>query len=58
VPTDDETVEHVRTAMGECPEGCKPLLLGNLNACLRDSVDSRADAIADMVDEADLVDLS
>ena len=57
-PTDDATVEHVRTALGECPEGCKPLLLGDLNACLRDPVDSRADAIADMVDEADLVDLS
>ena len=57
-PTDTETVNHVRAAWDACPEGCIPLLLGDLNASLRDPVSPRDDAIADMTDEADIVDLS
>ena len=57
-PTDTETVNHVRAAWDSCPEGCIPLLLGDLNASLRDPVSPRDDAIADMTDEADIIDLS
>ena len=57
-PTDTETVNHVRAAWNACPEGCIPLLLGDLNASLWDPVSPRDDAIADMTDEANIVDLS
>ena len=57
-PTDEETVAHVRAAWVEYPKGYQPLLLGNLNASLREPVNPRADSIADAMDEANLVDLA
>ena len=57
-PTDTETAEHVRAALRDCPHGCIPVLLGDLNVCLRTPVDPRADAIANMTDEAGFTDLS
>jgi hypothetical protein len=57
-PTDTETAEHVQVALRDCPHGCIPVLLGDLNVCLRTPVDPRADAIADMTDEAGFTDLS
>ncbi len=44
--------------MASCPDGCKPLLLGDLDVDLWSPVNSRADVIADAMDEADLVNLT
>ncbi len=57
-PGDTKTVEAVRAAWENCPRDCMPLLLGDLNANLRDPIGARAEAIADMTDEADLTDLA
>ena len=57
-PGDTKTVEAVRTAWEDYPRDCSTILLSDLNANLRDRIGARAEATADMTDEADLTDLS
>jgi len=49
------TLTQIHQAWLECPRGCQPLLLGDLNANPRDK---REDAIAEQVDSMDLVEMS
>jgi hypothetical protein len=51
------TLTHIRQAWSECPQGCEPLLLGDLNANLINPRDEREDGIAEQVDAMDLVDM-
>jgi hypothetical protein len=51
------TLSHIHQAWLECPKGCEPLLLGDLNANLFTPRDEREDGIAEQVDAMDLVDM-
>jgi hypothetical protein len=42
------TLMHAKQAWKECPNGCKPILLGNLNTNILFPRDERHDAIAEM----------
>ena len=57
-PTDTSTVADVRAAWEARPKGCRPLLIGDLNVDLSCPRDEREEAIAELVDEMDLVDSS
>ncbi len=57
-PGDTMTVEVVCTVWADFPQDCRPMLLRFLNANLRDPVRARTEAITNMVDEEDLVDLA
>ena len=52
------TLTQIHQAWLECPRGCQPLLLGDLNANLLNPRDEREDAIAEQVDAMDLVEMS
>jgi hypothetical protein len=55
-PSDPGTaLLHVKQAWKECPNGCKPILLGNLNANILFPRDERQDAIVEMCDSMTLV---
>jgi exonuclease III len=45
-PADESTLEFIRHAMGDQPQRCSPLLLGDLNVNLVDLRDNRARAVA------------
>ena len=47
------TLTQIHQAWLECPRGCQPLLLGDLNANLLNPRDKREDAIAEQVDSMD-----
>ena len=50
-PSDPGTaLMHVEQAWKECPNGCKPILLGDLNANILFPLDERQDVIAEMCD--------
>jgi hypothetical protein len=51
------TLSHIRQAWLECPRGCEPLFLGDLNANLINPRDEREDGIAEQVDAIDVVDM-
>ena len=58
-PSDPGTeLMHVEKAWKECPNGCKPILLGNLNANILFLCDEGQDAIADMCDSMALLSMS
>jgi hypothetical protein len=46
---------HVKQAWKECPNGCKPIFLGNLNANILFPRDERQDAIVEMCDSMALL---
>ena len=52
------TLLHVEQAWKECPNGCEPILLGNLNANVLIPCDERQDAITEMCDSMDLVSMA
>ncbi len=54
------TLLHVKQAWKECPNGCKPILLGNLNANTNILFprDERQDVIAEMCDSMTLVSMA
>ena len=54
-PSDLTTLEHVENARRQCPKGCKPLLIGDLNVNLESPRDERYETIAEQVDTMDLV---
>ena len=58
-PSDPGTaLLHVKQAWKECPKGCKPILLSNLNANVLIPRDKRQDAIAAMCDSMALVSMA
>ena len=58
-PSDPGTaLLHVEQAWKECPHGCEPILLGDLNANVLIPRDERQDAIAEMCDSMELVSMA
>ena len=57
-PADMTGVDDLRAAWALCPDTCKPLLLGDLNINLRDPCTEEEEAIADFLDDINVVDVS
>ena len=57
-PGDTTGVDDLRTAWASCPADCSPLLLGDLNINLRDPRTEREEAIADFLNDINVVDVS
>jgi hypothetical protein len=57
-PADTTGVDDLRAAWAPCPLTCKPLLLGDLNINFESPRTSREEAIADLFDDINLVDMS
>jgi len=57
-PADTMGVEDLRAAWEACPEGCMPLVLGDLNVNFSEPRDERDEVIRDLIDDIDLVDAS
>jgi hypothetical protein len=57
-PTDMMGVEDLRAAWEACPEGCMPLILGDLNFNFGKPRDERDEVIRDLIDDIDLVNAS
>ena len=56
--TDTMGVEDLRAAWEACPDGCMPLVLGDLNINFDDPRDERDEAIRNLIDDIDLVNAS
>jgi hypothetical protein len=57
-PPDTTGVDDLCAAWATCPLTCKPLLLGDLNIDFGSARTSREEAIADLLDKINLVDMS
>ena len=57
-PTDRMGVEDLRAAWEACPEGCIPLVLGDLNIKFNEPWDKREEVICDLLNDINLVDTS
>ncbi len=57
-PTDTTGVDDLHAAWATCPSTCKPLLLGDLNINFGSPQTSREEAIVDLLDDINLVDMS
>jgi hypothetical protein len=58
-PSDPGTaLMHVERAWKECPNGCEPILLGDLNANILFPCDKRQDVIAEMCDSMALLSMA
>ncbi len=58
-PSDPGTaLMHVKQAWKECPNGCKPILLGDLNANILFPCDERQDAITEMCNSMALLSMA
>jgi hypothetical protein len=59
IPLADMTgVDDLHAAWATCPSTCKPLLLGDLNIDVGFLRTSREEAIADLLDDINLIDMS
>ena len=57
-PSDTTTIDHVRSAWAQCPKGCTPWLLGDLNVNLMHPLDERGEEIAEECSHMGLSDMS
>jgi hypothetical protein len=57
-PNCNKGVDDLRSAWEACPQGCKPLVLGDLNINLGFPRDEREEVIVDLLDEINLIDTS
>jgi hypothetical protein len=57
-PADTTGVDDLRAAWATCPSMCKPLLIGDLNIDFGSLQTSREEAIADLLDNINLVNMS
>ena len=57
-PNDIMGVEDLRSAWDACPDGCIPIVLGDLNINFLDPRDDREEQIVDLLDEINLIDTS
>jgi hypothetical protein len=57
-PADTTGVDDLRAAWESCPNTCKPLLLGDLNINLRDTLMEQEEVIANFLDDVNVVDFS
>ena len=59
IPPDDLVpLDHIKTAWKECPKGCKPLLVGDMNIDLEYPRDERDEKVAEQCDFWNLTDMS
>jgi hypothetical protein len=59
IPLNDTTgVDALRAAWNTCPDSCAPIVMGDLNTSFEHPCDRQEEAIADLLDEINLVDLS
>ncbi len=56
-PADTMGVDGLRAAWATCPSTCKPLLLGDLNIDFGSPQTGREEAIVDLLDKINLVDM-
>jgi hypothetical protein len=57
-PADMTGVDDLRAAWATCPSTCKPLLLGDLNINFGSPRTSREEAIVDLLDDINLINMS
>jgi hypothetical protein len=57
-PADTTGVDDFCAAWATCPSTCKPLMLGDLNINFGSPQTSREEAIADLLDDINFVDMS
>jgi hypothetical protein len=57
-PSDTMGVDDLCTTWASCPADCSPLLLGNLNIDLCNPWMEREEAIADFLDDVNVIDTS
>ena len=57
-PTDTMRVEDLRATWEACPDGCMPLVLGDLNINFGEPRDERDEVIRDLINDIDLVNAS
>jgi hypothetical protein len=57
-PTNTTGVDALRAAWNACPDGCAPIVMGDLNICFEHPRDEREQAIANLLDEINLVNLT
>jgi hypothetical protein len=57
-PNDTTGVDALWAAWNACPDGCALIVMGGLNISFKHPRDGREEAIADLLDEINLVDLS
>ena len=57
-PSDRKTIDDIRDAWQQCPEGSTPILLGDLNVNLRDPKDDRDEEVAEECSSMGLSDMS
>jgi hypothetical protein len=53
-PTDTMGVEDLQTAWEACPDGCMPLILGDLNINFGEPRDERDEVICNLIDDVDV----
>ncbi len=58
LPNDTMGVDVLREAWNACPDGCAPIVMGDLNISFEHPHDKQVEAIANLLDEINLVDLS
>jgi hypothetical protein len=59
IPLNNTTgVDALRAAWNACPDGCAPIVMGDLNVSFKHPRDGREEAIANLIDKINLVDLS
>jgi hypothetical protein len=57
-PNNTMGVDALRAAWNACPDGCAPIIMGDLNTSFEHPCNKREEAIANLLDEINLVDLS
>ncbi len=57
-PNDTTGVDALRAAWNACPDGCAQIVMGDLNICFKHPPDKWEEAIANLLDKINLVDLS
>ncbi len=57
-PNKTTGVDALWAAWNACPDGCAPIVMGDLNINFKHPRDEREEAIANLLDEINLVDLS
>ncbi len=57
-PNDTKGVDALWEAWNACPDGCAPIVMGDLNTSFEHPCDRREEAIANLLDKINLVDSS
>jgi hypothetical protein len=57
-PNDTTGVDALRAAWNACPDGCAPIVMGDLNICFEHPCNEREEAIANLLNKINLIDSS